>query len=234
MKKREWTMIGLAAVLSAVFGLATVAQSAPLPGDNEILGGLSFGLAQGSHTGNLSGDIGFNRYFGTWGEDFIPSLGLKQGVGFNFNENTRDTWLASTQLVGLVSYVPRPDARWVPYLGTGVGGAYNDDGGSGMLSPTAGVKIFLDADRGVSGNTYVGLEYEYQWLWSDLGTGRDNSFGDGAHSASLRIGYVWGSDDRPDYFNLYNECQKRLSDCNAALENCKQKFQQCLEGGKGG
>jgi hypothetical protein len=222
----EWTSnTALAMFVSlALYGIAT---GAPLPDDNEITGAVSFGMAQGSHTGTLAGSVGFNRYFGSLGESFLPSLGIRQGVGYNFNENTRDTWLADTQLVGLVSYVPRADARWVPYIGTGVGGAYNDIGGSGVLSPTAGVKLFLDADRGEAGQTYVGLAYQYTWLWSDIGTGRDNDFGDGTHGAFLNIGYVWGG-ARPDYKVLYEQCKVKLADCNAALDNCEQKFKDCV------
>lgn len=209
--------------------MATSVAAAPMPGDNEIAGSLAFGLAQGSHTGNLSGSLGYSKYFGAWGENWLPSLGIRQGVGYNFIENGRDQWLLDTQVVGLVSYVPRPDARWVPFLGTGVGGAYNDVGGSGILTPTAGVKIFLDADRGVSGNTYVGLAYQYSWLWNNIRTGADNDFGSGTHGAFLNIGYVWGSDDRPDYYSLYQNCQKELAACNEAFENCEAKFQGCLE-----
>lgn len=208
--------------------LATSVAAAPLPGDNDISGAVSFGMAQGSHTGSLAGNIGYGRYFGKWGENITPQLGLRQGINFAFLDNARDQWIADTQLVGTLNWVQRPDARWVPFIGTGIGGAYNDIGGSGILSPTAGVKIFLDADRGVAGNTYVGLAYQYNWLWDNIRTGQSNDFSNGTHGAFLNIGYAWGSAERPDYKNLYEQCQTKLADCNAALENCEAKFKDCV------
>ena len=187
----------LVAILSVVL-FAGVANAAPLDGDNEFSGAVSFGMVNDSHSGNLAGDLSFSRYFGVFGESpVLPQVGIRQGINYNFIDGARDQWLLDTSGFANLNLVDAEDAFAVPYIGTGLGVAYNDVGTSGILSPEGGVKLFVDD----AGQTYVGLAYRYNWNFSN------DDIGNGSHGAYLRVGYVWGG-DRPTVADIakYKPC----------------------------
>lgn len=204
---------------------ATSAFAAPLANDNDFSGAISFGMVNKQHTGNLSGDLSLSRYFGLGGlKKVLPQVGIRQGISYNFIENSRDQWALDTSGFVNLNLITNEEARLVPYVGTGLGVSYNDEDYSGNVSPEAGVKIFLDD----AGQTYVGLAYRYLWDFSDT------DIQDGSHNAFLRVGYVWGA-DRPSVSSLQEELQLANACCETNNKCCQKadaisrKFNEALK-----
>ncbi|MGH7871624.1 MAG: acyloxyacyl hydrolase [Candidatus Binatia bacterium] len=164
--------------LLALLLLTTPAQSAPVGGDNEAEVAAGFFHAQGSDTGSFNVDLQFGRYLTPGWE-----LGIRQALNYNFIDDGRDAWVAST--VPFLLYNFHFNDRVIPFLGAGLGAAYNDDDITGTLAPQAGVKIFL------TDQTYLGLRYRYEWFFNSFKRA-DNEAAHGNHVATIGIGFVWG------------------------------------------
>jgi hypothetical protein len=164
--------------LIALVLISTPAQSAPVGGDNEVEAAAGFNHAQGSDSGAFNVDLQFGRYLTPGWE-----LGIRQALNYNFIDNGRDSWVATT--TPFLVYNFHFNDYVIPFLGLNAGVAYNDRDIVGTFGPNAGVKIFL------SDQTYLGLRYRYEWYFNRLNR-IDNNADHGNHVATIGIGFVWG------------------------------------------
>jgi opacity protein-like surface antigen len=164
--------------LIALVLISTPAQSAPVGGDNEVEAAAGFFHAQGSDSGSFNVDLQFGRYLTPGWE-----LGIRQALNYNFIDDGRDSWVATT--TPFLVYNFHFNDYVIPFLGAGLGAAYNDSDITGTLAPQAGVKIFL------SDQTYLGLRYRYEWFFNSFKRA-DNNADQGNHVATIGIGFVWG------------------------------------------
>ena len=171
---------------SAFFALmliTTPAQSAPVGGDNEVEAAAGFFHAQGSDSGSFNVDLQFGRYLTPGWE-----IGLRQALNYNFIDNQRDFWVATT--TPLLIYNFRLNDTFIPYLGGDIGLVWNDRTVSGTVGPNAGLKIFL------TNQTYLNAGYRYQWFFSKFRDVDDNT-NRGNHVVNIGIGFVWGGTRSP-------------------------------------
>jgi len=78
-----------------------------------------FNHTQGSDTGSLNGDLSYGYYLTPGWE-----IGLRQALNYNFIDDKRDFWLATTTPFLLYNF--RLTNIIVPYLGAFIGLAWND------------------------------------------------------------------------------------------------------------
>jgi len=175
MKKISFSALLVAAVLA--FMPANKSWGGPVDGDNDIEIAGGFFHAQGSDSGAFSADLKYG-YFLTPGWE----LGLRQGLNYNFIDDRRDFWTATT--TPFVHYNFN-FGRFVPYLGGSIGVVYNDQKATGVAGPNAGLKLFFDEQ------TYLSLGYRYEFYFSRF---RDinNNTNQGNHVGNIGIGFVWG------------------------------------------
>jgi len=155
--------------------LPTVA--APVGGDNEVqLSGGAF-HRQGSDSGAFNADLSYG-YFLTPGWE----LGLRQGVNYNFIDNGRDFWTATT--TPFIQYNLQL-GRFVPYVGGSIGAVYNDRDFTGVIGPNTGLKVFFDDQ------TFLNVGYRYEFFFSRF-KDIDNNTNRGNHIGNIGVGFVWG------------------------------------------
>jgi hypothetical protein len=167
-----------AVALFAVSFLPEHLTAQPLAGDHEvqIAGGLFH--AQGADTGSLNADIQYGYYLTRGWE-----LGLRQALNYNFIDDQRDVWTATT--TPFVHYNFRFTDRFIPYLGGHMGLVWNDRDATGTIGPNAGFKVFL------TNQTFFAAGYRYEWFFSRLRDVEDNT-NRGNHVVNLGLGLVWG------------------------------------------
>ena len=173
--------------------MTTAAQAEPRGNMTEMQLSAGFFHGQNSDNGLVSGDVVLGRYLA----DPHWQLGLEQGLDWAIRDEQDDLWKATS--LGFVAYhfglTDRRDDRErdrdremrnpiIPFSGGVIGGVYNDDDGTGVLGPLAGIKWFVNE------TTFVLLKYRYEWYWSELDLS-DGEESDGSHVASLGIGFIW-------------------------------------------
>ena len=172
------TLIGLA--VSMVLLGPVSSHGAPVQNDNEVFGSLGYDQGTGSRDdGSINSNAYYARYFVPW-----FNLGLRQGFVYTFRSKLPDRWLATTYPSVEFLYNTHPDQVVVPFINVGLGIAWNDRGNAGLVAPGAGLKFYLNEQ------TFVGLSYNYVFLFNDVG----NTFSNGINSVRAGIGYDWGGD----------------------------------------
>jgi hypothetical protein len=87
MRKTVW----LAAVVSSLWFVIGSAQAAPSEGANELQVAGGFFHAEDSDVGSLNADLSYGFYVTPgW------QVGLRQAVNYNFVDDERDFWVATT------------------------------------------------------------------------------------------------------------------------------------------
>jgi hypothetical protein len=168
-----------------ISGLLLIRGSASaLPGDGaselQVSGG--FFHTQDADTGNLNVDLSYGYYLTPgW------QLGIRQALNYNFIDDQRDFWLATT--TPFVNYNFRLTNIIVPYLGAFIGLAWNDRDETGIAGPQAGVKFF------VHDNVFLNLGYRYEVFFNRIEAIEDNR-SDGNHVGNIGIGFTWGGAPR--------------------------------------
>jgi len=174
MRKNGW-LCTTAVICMLVAGNAAAAPRAGM-GDALVSGG--FFHQQGSGSGNFNADLSLG-YFLTPGWE----AGFRQALNYNFVEDHRDFWLATT--TPFLNYNIRVTDIIVPYLGGFLGLVWNDRDATGTVGPQAGVKLFVhDA-------AFVNLGYRYE-IYFDKLKAVDNNASDGNHVFNIGIGLTWG------------------------------------------
>jgi hypothetical protein len=153
-------------------------QAAPVDGDNEVLASGGFFHQQDADTGNFNVDLQYGYYLTPGWE-----IGLRQALNYNFIDDARDIWQAST--TPFLHYNFRITDVLVPYLGLFGGIVWNDDDITGTIGPSAGLKLFV-ADQ-----TFINLGYRYEWFFDSF-RGASNNRSDGNHVGNIGVGFVWG------------------------------------------
>ena len=176
-KQFSCRVVGGVLALLSLFIVRPV-YAAPVAGDNEIEASGGLFHAQGSDSGALTADLSYGKYLTPGWE-----LGLRQGLNYNFIDDHRDQWTATT--TPFVNYHFVLSDTFVPFLGAFIGPVWNDRDISGTIGPAAGLKIFLNEQ------TYLGLRYRYEWFFNSFKTVADERT-DGNHVTTLGIGFVWG------------------------------------------
>jgi len=168
-----------AAVLVAGLLLAAgSANAAAGAGASELLAAGGFTHRQGSDVGNLNADLSYGYYLSPgW------QLGLRQAINYDFVDDGRDFWLATT--APFINYNFRLTEIIVPYLGAFIGAAYNDRDGTGIVGPQGGFKFF------VHNNAFLHLGYRYEVLWDRVDDINNNS-SHGNHVGNIGVGFTWG------------------------------------------
>jgi Outer membrane protein beta-barrel domain len=168
--------------LSVLFFLflmpSTRAFAGPVANDSEIE--LSGGLfhSEGSDTGALNAEVSYGYFLSPgW------QLGLRQALNYNFIEDQRDEWTATT--APFLAYHFRLTDAVLPHVGGFIGAAWNDRDITGTLGPQVGIKFFF------SPQTYVGLRYRYEWFFNKFERINNNS-DNGNHVFNIGLGFVWG------------------------------------------
>jgi len=153
------------------------AVAAPVGGDSEVqISGGAF-HAQGSDTGAFNAELSYGYFFNSAWE-----LGVRQGYNYTYFDKSRDFWtLTTTPFI----HFNLPFGIFVPYVGGGIGAAYNDRDFTGVIGPDAGVKIFLNPQ------TFLKLGYRYEYFF-DRFKDVDNNSNHGNHIGAIGIGFVWG------------------------------------------
>lgn len=175
---KRLTLIGLGVSLVMLGPVSSFAS--PVRDDNEVGGSLGYDQGTGSRDdGSINANAYYARYFVPW-----FNLGLRQGFVYTFRSKLPDRWLATTYPSVEFLYNTHPDQVVVPYINVGLGIAWNDRGNAGLVAPGAGLKFYLNEQ------TFVGLGYNYVFLFNDVG----NTFGNGINSVRAGFGYDWGGD----------------------------------------
>jgi hypothetical protein len=170
------------AVSAAVLGLALLASSAataaPQRGAHELQAAGGFFHSEGSDDGSLNVDLSYGYYLTPgW------QLGLRQALNYNFVDDRRDTWTATT--APFLNYNIHATDIIVPYLGGFLGLVWNDRDVTGTIGPQAGVKFF------VHDTAFLNLGYRYEFFFDRIRTIDDNS-SRGNHVFNIGIGLTWG------------------------------------------
>jgi hypothetical protein len=152
--------------------------AAPNEGASEVLLSAGFFHSQGSDSGNLNADFSYGYYLTPgW------QLGIRQALVYNFIDDERDFWQAST--APFINYNFRVTDIIVPYLGAFIGLVYNDRDVTGTIGPQAGVKFYVH-DR-----AFLNLGYRYEFLFNKINA-IDDSASRGNHIFNLGVGLAWG------------------------------------------
>ena len=108
----------------------------PTDGSSELQAAGGFFHTQDADTGSLNVDLSYGYYLTPgW------QVGLRQAINYNFVDDGRDFWLATT--APFLNYHFRLTNIIVPYLGAFIGLAWNDRDETGIAGPQAGVKFFV-------------------------------------------------------------------------------------------
>lgn len=167
----------MAAVLF-VFVLGGTALAAPNRGASELLVSGGFFHAQDSDDGSLNADLSYGYYLTPgW------QLGVRQAVNYNFIDDRRDFWIATTS--PFLNYNFRLTDIIVPYAGAFLGLVWNDRDATGTLGPQAGVKFF------VHDTAFLNLGYRYEFFFDRIKTIDDNA-SRGNHVFNVGVGLTWG------------------------------------------
>jgi hypothetical protein len=154
------------------------AQAAPEQGASELLVSGGFFHAEGSDSGNLNADLSYGFYLTPgW------QVGLRQALNYNFIDDARDFWVATTS--PFINYHFRLTPIVVPYLGAFMGLVWNDRDTSGTVGPQAGIKFFVHE------RTFLNLGYRYEWFFDHIDTIDDNT-SRGNHVFNIGVGFTWG------------------------------------------
>ena len=155
--------------------------AAPMGGDSEVqISGGAF-HAQGSDLGSFNVDLSYGYFLNSPWE-----LGIRQSYNYVFNDKGSDFWNMST--VPFINF-HLPLGIFVPYVGGGIGAAYNDRDFTGVIGPNAGVKVFFNSQ------TFLNVGYRYEYFFSDF-DGINGNSNSGNHIGTIGIGFVWGG-NRP-------------------------------------
>jgi len=167
-----------AAVLSGWLLSDGAAIAAPNQDSSEVLLSAGFFHSQGSDSGSLNADFSYGYYLTPgW------QLGIRQALVYNFIDDERDFWQAST--APFINYNFRVTDIIVPYLGAFIGLVYNDRDVTGTIGPQAGVKFYVH-DR-----AFLNLGYRYEFLFNKINA-IDDSASRGNHIFNLGVGLAWG------------------------------------------
>ena len=181
MRSAAWLSTSVMLV-SLVFG-STTAMAAPDAGARELQVSGGFFHSQGSDTGSLNTDLSYGYYFTPgW------QLGIRQGLNYNFIDDHRDFWVATT--TPFLNYNFRVTDIIVPYLGGFMGLVWNDRDATGTIGPQTGVKFFVH-DR-----TFLNLGYRYEFFFDRI-EAIDNNTSRGNHVFNIGIGLTWGGARKP-------------------------------------
>jgi hypothetical protein len=176
MRKIAW-LFATALLTGWLFGDAT-AIAAPTEGASEAQISAGFFHTQGSDSGNLNADLSYGYYFTPgW------QLGIRQALNYNFIDDQRDFWLAST--TPFVNYNFRVTDIIVPYLGGFIGLVWNDRDATGTIGPQGGIKFF------VHDQAFLNLGYRYEFFFNRIDA-IDNNASRGNHVFNVGIGMTWG------------------------------------------
>ena len=171
---------GLSASALVMVLLLAHGSASALPGDGASELQLSGGFfhTQDADTGNLNVDLSYGYYLTPgW------QLGLRQALNYNFVDDQRDFWLATT--TPFLNYNFRLTNIIVPYLGAFIGLAWNDRDETGIAGPQGGVKLF------VHDNVFVNLAYRYEVFFNRIEAIEDNR-SRGNHVGNIGVGFTWG------------------------------------------
>ena len=170
-------LFAMAILIGWLLGDAPV-MAASTDGASELQVSAGFFHAQGSDSGSLNADLSYGYYLTPgW------QLGIRQALNYNFIDDSRDFWLAST--TPFVNYNFRVTDIIVPYLGGFIGLVWNDRDATGTIGPQAGVKFF------VHDSTFLNLGYRYEFFFSRIDA-IDNNASHGNHVFNVGIGFTWG------------------------------------------
>ncbi len=153
-------------------------MAAPGRGASELQVSGGFFHSQGSDDGSLNADLSYGYYFTPgW------QLGLRQALNYNFVDDRRDFWVATT--APFLNYNFRFTDIIVPYLGGFTGLVWNDRDTTGTIGPQTGVKFF------VHDSAFLNLGYRYEFFFDRIRAIDDNS-SHGNHVFNVGIGLTWG------------------------------------------
>jgi len=170
-------LFATAALIGWLLGAGTVI-AAPTDGASEVQVSAGFFHTQGSDSGSLNADLSYGYYFTPgW------QLGIRQALNYNFIDDHRDFWLATT--APFVNYNFRVTDIIVPYLGGFIGLVWNDRDVTGTIGPQAGVKFFVHE------RTFLNLGYRYEFFFNRIDA-IDNNASRGNHVFNVGIGMTWG------------------------------------------
>jgi hypothetical protein len=154
------------------------AVALPTDGASELQVSGGFFHTQDADEGNLNADLSYGYYLTPgW------QLGLRQAINYNFIDDGRDFWLATT--APFLNYNFRLTNIIVPYLGAFIGLAWNDRDETGIVGPQGGVKFF------VHNNAFLNLGYRYEVFFSRIEAIEDNK-SRGNHVGNIGVGFTWG------------------------------------------
>ena len=105
--------------------------------------------------------------------------GFRQALNYNFVEDHRDFWLATT--TPFLNYNIRVTDIIVPCVGGYLGLVWNDRDATGTVGPQGGVKLF------VHDTAFVNLGYRYEIYFDQL-KAVDNNASDGNHVFNIGVG----------------------------------------------
>ena len=152
--------------------------AASTDGASEAQVSAGFFHAQGSDSGSLNLDLSYGYYLTPgW------QLGIRQALNYNFIDDSRDFWLAST--TPFINYHFHLTDIIVPYLGGFMGLVWNDRDVTGTIGPQTGVKFFVH-DR-----TFLNVGYRYELFFNRI-EAIDNNSSRGNHVVNLGVGFTWG------------------------------------------
>lgn len=168
----------IVAFLTAVpAGRVNAAQSM---GNGEVMVSGSYTHATGSKVGAAAADLSYGYFM-------MPALqlGVRQTLSYNFIDDAKDTWLATT--APFANYHFRGlsiNDNFQPFVGAFAGAAYNDKRGSGMIGPQAGIKMF------VRDKTFVSTQYRYEWYWNNMRFGDMTDTTRGNNVVTIGLGFL--------------------------------------------
>lgn len=181
MRRATWLFTSMVLV-SLIFG-SPVVRAAPDAGSSELQVSGGFFHAQGSDSGSLNTDLSYGYYFTPgW------QLGIRQGLNYNFIDDHRDFWIATT--TPFLNYNFRLTDIIVPYVGGFIGLVWNDRDETGTIGPQTGVKFFVH-DR-----AFLNLGYRYEFFFDRIRAIDDNA-SRGNHVFNIGIGLAWGGTKKP-------------------------------------
>lgn len=170
-------LFATAVLIGSLLSAGTVI-AAPTDGASEVQVSAGFFHAQGSDSGNLNADLSYGYYLTPgW------QLGIRQALNYNFVDDARDFWLAST--TPFINYNFHVTDIIIPYLGGFIGLVWNDRDATGTIGPQAGVKFYVHE------RTFLNLGYRYEFFFNRFEAIDDNK-SRGNHVANLGIGITWG------------------------------------------
>lgn len=143
-------------------------------------------------------------------------LGLRQGIDYTFSDTATDQW--ALQTVPFIRGYLNASEKVKPYLGLGLGVQYNGDYINGLVSPEAGIRLFIDD------HSFVGASYNYETQFNRF----ENFFdmGNGQHVGLINIGYNFGERPAPVCHCTDDGCKDQLEECRGNLDRFKVKLKK--------